>query len=168
MNTEDPKCTEIIEIKWSPSDNQPNLAEVLAEYLIRSAMDNKPVCLHITKVDNGHKTAKTDKSRKRAPFSSCIMDYYRRDEILALLHSVIDGKGAKELGHIIHTLINSGVILRPTFPQLKDEFQITHTRSAYEKYMKEYIIIPEDISNHIREVFKDFIIKSNKRYNEIR
>jgi len=56
---------------------------------------------------------------------------------LEILHTLIDGKKGKFVALVILGCMQAGKLDKPSFSQLKAEFNVTGNRRGYEKYMRE-------------------------------
>ena len=71
------------------------------------------------------------------------------------MHRLIDGKIGKDVAIIIGALIDQGVILKPTFKQVENEFGNIGNRSGYNRYINIYKnYITEDERKNIAKDFK--------------
>ncbi len=163
-------CKGIVHVELTMLDAQNESPNGLTDVLHGSILREEPTCLQVSKkgmkhsdadkitgTDIADQKAQAQEGEKSSSFSTCIIDSEHKDEILALLHSVIDYKSAKVLAHVIRSIVDMGIILKPTSTQLKEEFSINQTRSAYDKHMNEETEIPAEIWREMHEVFHDFI-----------
>lgn len=95
--------------------------------------------------------------KKSKPFVECILVENHKDEIMGLLHTIVEEKGGKNLGHILHVAVEMGIIKRPTLTQLKSEFNIMYTRNAYEKYYNGIKDMPETLRQVVIDRFSQFM-----------
>lgn len=78
-----------------------------------------------------------------------------KEKVLDQMHRLIDGKIGKDVAIIIGALIDQGVILKPTFKQVENEFGNIGNRSGYNKYINIYKnYITEDERKNIAKDFK--------------
>ena len=87
---------------------------------------------------------------KSAPlgFSKFIIDAQRETEILARLHAFIDGKSPKKCALTILAAIKAGLIIKPTFGALKQEFHEIGSRPNYAYYLSR----PQNYSDEIAAI----------------
>ncbi|MCH3994922.1 MAG: hypothetical protein LKG14_02140 [Prevotella sp.] len=60
-----------------------------------------------------------------------------KDEALAKLHSLIDGRIGKYVALVILESIEEGILQKPTYKQVKDEFGDIGAESGYNRYVSE-------------------------------
>lgn len=85
---------------------------------------------------NTKKPALTTKGRKKITFKDCIVKE-KKEEILSCLKNVLSGEKGKYVALIIRTCIKEGLIKKPTFSCVENEFGEIGYRSGYNKYMDE-------------------------------
>lgn len=58
-----------------------------------------------------------------------------KDEVLNKLHSMIDGKRGKNIALVIFASVEIGLILKPTYKEVKNEFGNIGAESGYNNYL---------------------------------
>lgn len=76
------------------------------------------------------------KGRLAKNLKSCML-CANPETMLSKLHGLIDGKQGKVVALIIRACIKAGVMTKPTFKQVQDEFGDIGNRQGYNKYMNE-------------------------------
>lgn len=77
---------------------------------------------------------KANRGRKSDPFANCMVEHSEKEKRLEKLHTLIDGKKGKEAGLYILAAIKIGWIRKPTFTQVKNEFQLTGSKQGFNDY----------------------------------
>ncbi len=77
---------------------------------------------------------KQAKGRPRSTFRDKIL-HTNKDRILKELHELISGRKGREVALIIRVCIKEGIITKPTFKQVENEFGYIGNVSGYNKYM---------------------------------
>lgn len=88
------------------------------------------------------------------PFiQNIIGDRTEQEKILQKLHAFIDGKKGKYVAMVIHAVHTKGLILKPTFTQVKNEFGDIGNVSGYNRYMRDYYVFTDRELDAIRSQF---------------
>lgn len=95
---------------------------------------------------NTKKPALITKGRKKSTFKDGILKE-NKEEILSCLKKVITGQKGKYVALIIRTCIREGLIKKPTFSCVENEFGGIGHRSGYNKYMDEKYEFADDEKN---------------------
>ena len=67
--------------------------------------------------------------------ASCILHPDDLPRILKVLHDLIDGRHGKIVALVVRCAIENGLIVRPTYAQMKAEFGDIGAKSGFNKYM---------------------------------
>ena len=74
-----------------------------------------------------------------------------KDYILKELHELISGRKGREVALIIRVCIKEGIITKPTFKQVEDEFGYIGNVSGYNKYMADKYEFNDEEINGIKK-----------------
>ena len=96
---------------------------------------------------------KTAKGIKDVSFKDCLL-VDDKDELLKLLHNLIDGKKGKFVAKVIKVCCDNGLMEKPTFTQVMDEFGDIGNKSGYNKYVA--YRFDSDEKKPIVEALKEF------------
>ena len=70
-------------------------------------------------------------------------------EKLRMLHTKLDGKKGKDASLIVLAAIKKGLLMRPTYAQVENEFKNIGTKSGYNRYLNENMFTKEEIEGAI-------------------
>ena len=93
---------------------------------------------------------KQAKGRPRSTFRDKIL-HTNKDYILKELHELISGRKGREVALIIRVCIKEGIITKPTFKQVEDEFGYIGNVSGYNKYMADKYEFNDEEINGIKK-----------------
>lgn len=68
-----------------------------------------------------------------------------KEELLNKLHSLIDGKRGKFVALVILVSIEEGILQKPTYKQVSDEFGYIGNKSGYNKYLNSNMYNKEEV-----------------------
>ena len=72
-------------------------------------------------------------------FMDCfLVQDYRKEDLLKKLHLLIDGKKGKAVALVIHLCVDLGLMYKPTFSVLLEEFPGIGNQSGYNAYYRGY------------------------------
>lgn len=72
-------------------------------------------------------------------FMDCfLVQDYRKEDLLKKLHLLIDGKKGKAVALVIHLCVDLGLMYKPTFSVLLEEFPGIGNKSGYNAYFRGY------------------------------
>lgn len=97
----------------------------------------------------------SSEARQRPCFQMrMIGDAEARQKTLKKLHMLLDGRKGRYVALVIQCAINNGLICRPTFPELVEEFGITGNKSGYNKYTDHKFTLKETgpIIEHLKGI----------------
>lgn len=77
------------------------------------------------------KAEKWNTGKRLINFKTKIIDADKAQTIIEYLHPKFDGKKGKELAMAVQAAMNAKLILKPSFEELKSEFDIKGSKSAY-------------------------------------
>lgn len=77
---------------------------------------------------------KEQESKYNTLFASCIM-IDNKEQLLQKLHNLIDGKKGKFVAKVIKVCCDVGLIAKPTYTQVRNEFGNIGDKSGYNKYV---------------------------------
>lgn len=86
----------------------------------------------VTEADS--KKRKFNDEAVKTSFKECLW-VEDKDDLLAMLHKMIDGKKGKVVANIISVCMENGLMEKPTYTQVKEEFGEIGNKSGYNKYM---------------------------------
>lgn len=111
---------------------------------------------HIYRIDKliEEPPKETPKEKIKKNFRDCIL-IDDKDGLLKVLHRLIDGKIGKFVTEVIWCCLDKGLIKKPTFPQVQEEFGNIGNKTGYHKYMATLMFSPEEIAP-IQELLKGF------------
>lgn len=90
------------------------------------------------------------KGRPTRDLKSCML-CDNPEAMLSKLHNMIDGKQGKDVALIIKACIRAGVMTRPTFSQVQEEFGDIGCRQGYTNYMNDKLTFPlEEVNTIVR------------------
>lgn len=68
-------------------------------------------------------------------FATCVVNVSRMADIMECLHTLIDGRRGKEVAMVVKAAMSLGLITKPTFGQMVEEFGDIGNRSGFHRYM---------------------------------
>lgn len=95
---------------------------------------------------------KPEKKEQQKQFSDKIIAQ-NKDNILSILHELIDKRKGREVALIITAAIKKGVILKPTYTEIKNEFGDIGNKSGFNSYMNNKFRFPVDELTPIMDRF---------------
>lgn len=105
---------------------------------------NSVVCIPQKIVENEAKEVESKKEqstkKKRGRPKEMLYDRFLcndKEQMLQCLHSLINGRKGRDVALIITACIKEGIMTKPTFKQVSDEFGDIGNVSGYNKYMRE-------------------------------
>lgn len=109
--------------------------------------------------DSNKSTPKTKGRPKQSLKDSLLCAEDKKDDVIQLLHSMIDGKKGKEVGLVVMAVKRAGIATKITYTQMRDEFGEIGNQSGYNRYTKEprhqgEIYFQEDEITPIKERIK--------------
>lgn len=81
-----------------------------------------------------YKKDQESKGKDNTLFESCIL-INDKEQLLEKLHKLIDGKKGKFVANVIKVCCDVGIIVRPTYTQVRNEFGDIGDKSGYNKYI---------------------------------
>ena len=103
---------------------------------------------------DGTDKGKELKLKDNTLFESCIL-IDDKEQLLQKLHKLIDGKKGKFVANVIKVCCSVGIIVKPTYTQVRNEFGDIGAKSGYNKYMS-YQYKNED-SESIKKALGSFV-----------
>ncbi|MDH6343339.1 hypothetical protein M2480_001328 [Parabacteroides sp. PFB2-12] len=123
--------------------NIPLSAECYADWKKRGIVKLVPLMEMIPKTDKAEpatpkkrrKVAPTtsEKGRPVVPFRECVYD--DNEPLITELHRLLKGKKGKDVALVIQACIAEGLITRPTYTAVRDEFGDIGNKSGYNSYL---------------------------------
>lgn len=68
-------------------------------------------------------------------FVTCVVDPDRSRELIKRLHTLIDGRRGKDVAMVVRAAMKEGLISRPTYSQMVEEFGDIGNRSGFHRYL---------------------------------
>lgn len=94
-----------------------------------------------------------NKGKITVDFDSKIRNAAKAEKVKKYLHPLLDGKKGKTLAKVVNAAVRACLIHKPSFKELKSEFNVTGSQSGYYNYIDEPYsdeelesIIPKNIS----------------------
>jgi hypothetical protein len=76
-----------------------------------------------------------DEESEGHDFADCILLRDKDAQVINVLHNLIDGRRGKVVGLVIQCAIEAGLIQRPTYNQMKQEFGDIGAKSGFYNYI---------------------------------
>ena len=88
---------------------------------------------------------KTKAVKPRKTFADCVVDPSKKDDVIALLHSYVDGKHGDQAYIIFAAAIKASLIIKPSYNAVVAEFGNIGAESGFSRKMHKGAFLPEEL-----------------------
>ena len=88
---------------------------------------------------------KTKAVKPRKTFADCVIDPGKKDDVIALLHSYVDGKHGDQAYIIFAAAIKASLIIKPSYNAVVAEFGNIGAESGFSRKMTKGAFLPEEL-----------------------
>ena len=98
------------------------------------------------------------KGKPRKSFEECVIKTGDSDSLIKILHTMLDGKSGKDVYQVLYAAMKRGLITKPSYRAIMNEFSISGSESGYNDYFAKYPLSDDKIDpivDRIKQEMKD-------------